>query len=80
MVFAADENGDYTVPAFINVYVNGRLVGRTDIFAYTSDTNNADVNYPAVAEGNLTITRFFSPKRSKAVGYFDNLSYYESDD
>ena len=80
MVFAADENGDNTVPAFINVYVNGRLVGRTDIFYYSSETNNAAVNYPAVADGNLTITRFFSPKRSKAKGYFDNIYYYESEE
>ena len=80
MVFAEDADGDYTVPAYINLYVNGRLIGRSDIFYYGSDTNNAELNYPAVANGNLTITRFFSPKRSKAVGYFDNLSYYESEE
>ena len=83
MVFSEDENGACTVPAFINLYLDGRFVGSSDIFYYLEEKNtvkDASVDYAAVADKELTIIRFYSPYRSKAVGYFDNLSYYESEE
>ena len=86
MVFAADENGDYTIPSAVNLYVNDRFVGTTTYFFcakenYDQDGNPTDgptVYYEEVCEGDISITRFFSPMRSKAKGYFDNLFYYEN--